>query len=272
LFLFKLEFSSQLSEVRAAIALCLKAGHAIRHSSHLKRVLEIILALGNALNRGTSKGDALGFHIRTITKLSSTKSTTSKTLLDFLVTTVVTSSPESKQFVNDLCDLAAAVRVDLAQVSTDLGKTVENAHKLGDQLRKEFSANDKFVSVMTNVHRTASQLTHEVQLEFKALEEQNRALLIHFNDPSMKMEELFQIFLEFTRQFVTSEQRYHSKQPEDVRSKQDIRKKKEKLGPDIKSRAHGKEAQITHALSDVTEFKGLLMARRLQAQRETQDR
>jgi dishevelled associated activator of morphogenesis len=55
-------------------------------SQSLRRILEIILALGNFMNRG-QRGNASGFRIGSLANLMDTKSSTSKhvTLLHYLV-------------------------------------------------------------------------------------------------------------------------------------------------------------------------------------------
>ena len=67
----------------------------VARSKKLKKLLEIILALGNYMNRG-QRGNAVGFRISSLNRLSDTKSSTKNTtLLHYLVDTL-----ELKVFYN----------------------------------------------------------------------------------------------------------------------------------------------------------------------------
>ena len=60
----------------------------------LKRMLEVVLALGNYLNGGTVRGGAHGFRLETLLKLQSIKSTDNAiTLLNYLAE-LLSSDPD----------------------------------------------------------------------------------------------------------------------------------------------------------------------------------
>ena len=64
----------------------MEASREVARSRRLKKLLEVVLALGNYMNRG-ARGNALGFRLASLNKLADTKSSTSKgtTLLHYLV-------------------------------------------------------------------------------------------------------------------------------------------------------------------------------------------
>ena len=62
-----------------------RAHEAVAGSSALKQVLKAVLAVGNAMNEGTSKGGASGCTLDSLLRLSSTKARDKKsTLLDYV--------------------------------------------------------------------------------------------------------------------------------------------------------------------------------------------
>lgn len=64
----------------------MEASRETGRSRRLRRVLELVLALGNYMNRG-ARGNASGFRLASLNRLADTKSSQSKgtTLLHYLV-------------------------------------------------------------------------------------------------------------------------------------------------------------------------------------------
>lgn len=67
----------------------LEASKDVTRSRHLRKLLEIVLAFGNYMNRG-QRGNALGFRINSLNKIIDTKSSINKkiTLLHYLAEVV----------------------------------------------------------------------------------------------------------------------------------------------------------------------------------------
>ena len=64
---------------------------AVRDSKELKALMQIVLDVGNALNSGTAKGNAVGFKLSTLLKLAELKAMDKKTTLLHFVVDVVRS-------------------------------------------------------------------------------------------------------------------------------------------------------------------------------------
>jgi diaphanous 1 len=80
----------KLSSIRDDSNTIRKTLQDIQQSDNLKQVLRVALAIGNALNAGSNRGDAAGFKLDTLTKLRDTKTAdNSMTLLHFLALKVV---------------------------------------------------------------------------------------------------------------------------------------------------------------------------------------
>lgn len=64
----------------------MEASREVARSRRLRRLLEIVLALGNYMNRG-ARGNASGFRLASLNRLADTKSSAAKgtTLLHYLV-------------------------------------------------------------------------------------------------------------------------------------------------------------------------------------------
>ena len=60
----------------------------IKNNIHFKFVLQVILAIGNYMNGGSSKGCAYGFDMEMLSSLDGAKSTEGTTFVMYLVETV----------------------------------------------------------------------------------------------------------------------------------------------------------------------------------------
>jgi hypothetical protein len=56
-FLFKIQFPSQVSDLKRSLNIVNSSAEEIRGSAKLKRIMQTILSLGNALNQGTARGN-----------------------------------------------------------------------------------------------------------------------------------------------------------------------------------------------------------------------
>eukprot|EP01018_Ginkgo_biloba_P035353 Gb_24688 [translate_table: standard] len=56
-FSFKIQFGSQVSELRTSLSIVKYASEEVRESFKLRRIMQTILSLGNALNQGTARAD-----------------------------------------------------------------------------------------------------------------------------------------------------------------------------------------------------------------------
>ncbi|KAH9603068.1 hypothetical protein KSS87_012010 [Heliosperma pusillum] len=93
-FSFKMQFKSQ-----------------IRTSVKLKRVMQTILSLGNALNQGTARGSAVGFRLDSLLKLTDTRARNTKmTLMHYLCKVLAEKLPELLDFPKDLTSLEGSTK------------------------------------------------------------------------------------------------------------------------------------------------------------------
>ena len=83
---FKKRFAVWTGEVEPRIKAVMEASRETSRSRRLRKVLELVLALGNYMNRG-ARGNASGFRLASLNRLADTKSSQAKgtTLLHYLV-------------------------------------------------------------------------------------------------------------------------------------------------------------------------------------------
>uniref|UniRef100_A0A3Q7H6A2 Formin-like protein n=1 Tax=Solanum lycopersicum TaxID=4081 RepID=A0A3Q7H6A2_SOLLC len=162
-FSFKIQFESQVSELRKSLNI-------IKGSSKLKRIMQTILSLGNALNQGTARGSAVGFRLDSLLKLTETRARNNKmTLMHYLCKvdkkelvsevrwinqglslTWVSESvladklPELLDFSNDLSSLEPCAKIQLKFLAEEMQAISKGLEKVVQEL--SMSENDGAVS------------------------------------------------------------------------------------------------------------------------------
>ncbi|KAI4380083.1 hypothetical protein MLD38_006311 [Melastoma candidum] len=87
-FSFKMQFITQgrkVADLRKSLTIVNSSVDEIKNSIKLKRIMQTILSLGNALNQGTARGSAVGFRLDSLLKLTDTRARNNrKTLMHYL--------------------------------------------------------------------------------------------------------------------------------------------------------------------------------------------
>lgn len=151
------EFAEKARGLESRVSQFTACCEALTSSDKLARILEIILALGNILNRGTKK-QASGFKLSSLTKLSDTKaSNKSTTLLHYLAKTVEEKSSELLDFADTLLSsLDANKSVRVADMRVELKELTSGLNQL-EQERVACGADDAFFQGTEAFYSAASK-------------------------------------------------------------------------------------------------------------------
>ncbi|KAF3666022.1 Formin-like protein 13 [Capsicum annuum] len=137
-FSFKIQFESQVSELRNSLNI-------IKGSSKLKRIMQTILSLGNALNQGTARGSAVGFRLDSLLKLTETRARNNKmTLMHYLCKVLADKLPELLDFSKDLSSLEPCAKIQLKFLAEEMQAISKGLEKVVQEL--SMSENDGVVS------------------------------------------------------------------------------------------------------------------------------
>ncbi|KAG9133910.1 hypothetical protein Leryth_004625 [Lithospermum erythrorhizon] len=144
-FAFKIQFCSQVSDLMKDLNVINSACEEVRNSVKLKRIMQTILSLGNALNQGTARGSAVGFRLDSLLKLTDTRSRNNKmTLMHYLCKVLSENLPELLNFPDDLCSLEAATKIQLKYLAEEMQAVSKGLEKVIQELT--LSENDGSVS------------------------------------------------------------------------------------------------------------------------------
>ncbi|KAL6524192.1 hypothetical protein OROMI_031287 [Orobanche minor] len=144
-FSFKIQFCSQVAYLRKSLNIVNSASQEVRSSVKLKRIMQTVLSLGNALNHGTARGSAVGFRLDSLLKLSETRSRNNKlTLIHYLCKVLAEKLPEVVDFHEDLVSLEAATKIQLKYLAEEMQAISKGLEKVIEELTA--SENDGAVS------------------------------------------------------------------------------------------------------------------------------
>ncbi|XP_059285995.1 formin-like protein 18 isoform X1 [Lycium ferocissimum] len=144
-FSFKIQFESQVSELRKSLNVVNSAADQIKGSSKLKRIMQTILSLGNALNQGTARGSAVGFRLDSLLKLTETRARNNKmTLMHYLCKVLFDKLPELLDFSKDLSSLEPCAKIQLKFLAEEMQAISKGLEKVVQEL--SMSENDGVVS------------------------------------------------------------------------------------------------------------------------------
>lgn len=117
---FMSSFDENIKLVKPQVDTVASASKSLKNSTKMKKILELILALGNYMN-STKKGPAYGFRLQSLDSLSITKSSDKKkTLVHFLAELVSNKYPELKNFHAELKFIDKAAQFSLENILTDV--------------------------------------------------------------------------------------------------------------------------------------------------------
>ncbi|KAJ1268323.1 hypothetical protein BS78_07G126100 [Paspalum vaginatum] len=144
-FSFKIQFRSQVSDLKRNLNIVNSSAEEIRGSVKLKRIMQTILSLGNALNQGTARGSAVGFRLDSLLKLSDTRARNNKmTLMHYLSKVLSEKLPELLDFSKDLASLELAAKIQLKSLAEEMQAVNKGLEKVEQELTT--SENDGPVS------------------------------------------------------------------------------------------------------------------------------
>ncbi|KAL6207314.1 hypothetical protein ACLB2K_018272 [Fragaria x ananassa] len=180
----------------------------IRNSEKLKRTMQTILSLGNALNHGTARGSAIGFRLDSLLKLTDTRARNNKmTLMHYLCKVLAEKLPELLDFPKDLVSLEASTKIQLKYLAEEMQAISKGLEKVVQELTA--SENDGPVS--ETFCKTLKEFLGHAEAEVRSLAllysnvGRNADALAHYfgEDPARcPFEHVVSTLLNFVRMFV----------------------------------------------------------------------
>ncbi|GJN22509.1 hypothetical protein PR202_gb10078 [Eleusine coracana subsp. coracana] len=132
---FKIRFRTQVTDLKNSLNIINSVADEVRSSVKLKRVMQTILSLGNALNQGTARGAAVGFRLDSLLKLSDIRARNNRmTLMHYLCKVLSDKLPEVLDFDRDLTHLEPASKIQLKELAEEMQAITKGLEKVEQEL------------------------------------------------------------------------------------------------------------------------------------------
>ncbi|XP_060789763.1 disheveled-associated activator of morphogenesis 1 [Neoarius graeffei] len=210
---FKKKFAERVADIKPKIEALSQASIEVLQSQNLRQLLEVILALGNYMNKG-QRGNAYGFRVSSLNKIADTKSSIDKniTLLHYLIMLLEQKYPKVALFHEDLQNVPEAAKVNMTELEKDMSnlrkglKSVEA--ELEYQKTRPPDSGDKFVSVVSQFITVAGFSFSEVEDSLQDAKEMfQKAVKVFGEEPSSTQpDNFFGIFEQFLQAFAEAKQ------------------------------------------------------------------
>ncbi|GFQ82474.1 disheveled-associated activator of morphogenesis 2 [Trichonephila clavata] len=233
---YKKKFQERVSDAKPKIEAVLEASKELHRSKRLKRLLELILAFGNYMNRG-ARGNASGFHLASLNRIADTKSSINRnmTLLHYIIDTLEKKFKDVLKIEEDIHHVRQAAKVNLNELTKEIQSLKSGLQEVQKELEFHRSQppqhGDKFVPVMKEFITTATYRFSELEDTFQEMKQRYDQVVKHFGeDPShLQPDEFFAIFDTFLTSFNEARQDNETfrrkREDDEKRAKQDTERK-----------------------------------------------
>uniref|UniRef100_A0A7N0UTH2 Formin-like protein n=2 Tax=Kalanchoe fedtschenkoi TaxID=63787 RepID=A0A7N0UTH2_KALFE len=206
-FSFKIQFRSQVTDLRKSLNIVNSAAEEIKGSAKLKRIMQTILSLGNALNQGTARGSAIGFRLDSLLKLTDTRARNNKmTLMHYLCKVLAEKLPELLDFSKDLVSLEAATKIQLKYLAEEMQAISKGLEKVVQELSAAQNDGDVSETFCKNLKEFLGYAESEVRnlaSLYSCVGRNADALTLYFGEDPARcpFEQVVSTLLNFVRMF-----------------------------------------------------------------------
>ncbi|XP_011031459.1 PREDICTED: formin-like protein 6 isoform X2 [Populus euphratica] len=207
-FSFKIQFQSQVSDLRGNLNIVNSASEEIRSSAKLKRIMQTILSLGNALNFGTARGSAVGFRMDSLLKLTDTRGRNNKmTLMHYLCKVLAEKLAELLDFPKDLVSLEAATKIQLKYLAEEMQAVSKGLEKVMQELsaaENDGLVSENFCKILKEFLAFAESEVRSLACLYSCVGRNADALALYFGEDPARcpFEQVVSTLLNFVRMFV----------------------------------------------------------------------
>lgn len=127
---FEFEFPEKRDLVKNTLKNFDLAFEEIRSSAYFKKILGFILALGNILNGGTTKGQADGFYLEALSKVTTTKDINNRTIMQIICEKMKQEDEEFLNIKNQFKNVYWVTGYNLKEEESKLGEMKTNLNKV----------------------------------------------------------------------------------------------------------------------------------------------
>ena len=233
--IFQYNYLSDYMIVMEEINRVFKVFKFMKEDKMLKRLFEIILALGNYMNGGSFRGGAFGFTLASLTKLADTKSS-GITFVDYIVKFIIEQikEPGVLGIIKDLKEFDKLQYQSIVESS----KQMENRWKDVLALKKALAENkdilldeDKSEKFLSTFYNDAEKKIKEIKDSVEKIDKDYEDLAKFYGENPQKftMINFVETFRKFTKDLSDAHKKYLEKTKKKKKKRKEIKKKIKKM-------------------------------------------
>ncbi|XP_077464740.1 protein diaphanous homolog 2 isoform X6 [Stigmatopora argus] len=247
--LFKLTFEEQVNNIRPDIMNVTFACEEVKKSEGFRKLLELVLLVGNYMNAGSRNAQTFGFNINFLSKLRDTKSLSQNTtLLHFLAEKCDETYPEILRFPEELEHVENASKVSAEILKGSLTTMERQIVRLENDIEnfpKSDDPQDKFVEKMSGFCKHSREQYEKLSIMHKNMQKlyENTGSYFAFDPQVVSVEDFFGDLSNFRILFLEAVKENHKKREMEEKIKR-ARLAKEKAEREKQERQQKKKKLI----------------------------
>ena len=216
--LFKYNYLEDYLIITKEINRVFKVFKCLKEDENLKKLLEIMLALGNYMNGGSSRGGAFGYTLKSLTKFSDTKSN-GYTFIDYTVKFIYEQVKDGAKIFEVLKKLKKFEKMQYQSIVEGV-KQMENRWKDAQALKKlvtskkeELLEEDKSEAFLNDFYNDAEEKIKEIKDKLEKIDKDYEDIAKFFGENAEKFPliKFVDTFRKFYKDLFESEKKYKEK-------------------------------------------------------------
>ncbi|XP_060063512.1 uncharacterized protein LOC132543969 [Ylistrum balloti] len=239
--LVKEEFKANMDYIKPHVEAVIETANEIKSNDDLQELFYLVLIAGNYLNGGNYAGDAAGFKLSSLIKLTETRANKPRmNLLHFVIMQAEDKNPELLAFPEKLKYLKDATQAPLESLGSDISNLAARVNVISKELE---TVGADFKAQMAGFLADAEKDIRELQADLKDMESLRLEIADFFCEDrnSFRLDECFKVLHTFSERFKKSimenEQRKKQEKKVEAKRNQQMKEnvKKETTAEDMKS-------------------------------------
>nr|KAG5693718.1 hypothetical protein BaRGS_002101 [Batillaria attramentaria] len=226
--LIREEFNSNMEWIRPSIEAVIQAAKDIKENKSLRELIFLILITGNYLNSGNYAGNAAGFKLNSLLKLTEIRANKPRmNLLHYVVLEAEEKNPRLLLFPEEMKFLKDAAQVSFESLTSDVTAITNKVKAISEQIGR---AGEDFQQQMAAFLKEANVEVEELEEDLKDIEDLRQELATFFceDQTSFKIEECFKILQTFCERFKKAIE--ENKQRRMMEEKAEMRRRQKEAG------------------------------------------